>query len=564
MAQYVLSSGAETNEKTEFRNYGAITFSTTNPKTGTYVHVLNYVTDGNGDRNAHLQWTVLPSYRNWSAHLQLRLEGTPSDDVVIMNDGPTDTATGDVIVRVDTARKIKVTTSSGSTTGTTVLNTAQYYQIEVRADKTGNARVYVRIDEVDELDRAVGSTARTEFTFGELNKDNPPSAAVTFRMDDMHLLVTTAGENPPWWNTTTPHYRTYDAGGNYNDFTGSPEATNKYLNIDDYSTSDADTTYNQGGAKDTVKTQTHNPVDATPTGTLKGFNIYGRHKANVFDLNYLVSTNNKFLIRDNGVDYTKDFILNDANYNTIHDGYRNRPDGTTLTAVALNAIEAGCQNNLTNTVTWSVSPLTLEVSPTNQRFFPTGDSAVDDGSWTLVGGTAGSAYTTVDDNETAEYIHHNATAVKQGFTRSSIGTVNGIILSVAISARMGAVSDTGVNNVRAYYKSGGVYYFTGNSPDIAAGTARHIIGSFDTNPATNVAWVAGDISSGEWGIEIVTLNATRIEVYTYEIHLAIRSFLRETSYWMVTAHGDAYTEVGRVNDFNIVQLNQAVNRASTY
>src|SRR3990167_6161375 len=139
MSVGVQLSGAETTDVAEWNAaYNSFTNNATNPKTGNRCWLANYTNVGTPPvRAAAGVWTFLPVYRNWALQIQLRLEGTPTENVVIFNDGNTNPAAGDVIVEIDTARKIKVTTSSGSTTGATVLNTAQYYQIEARVDKTG-------------------------------------------------------------------------------------------------------------------------------------------------------------------------------------------------------------------------------------------------------------------------------------------------------------------------------------------------------------------------------------------------------------------------------------------
>lgn len=539
----VYCCGAETNEKTEFNTYGAnVSIDSTNPKTGSRSYKLDFVENG----QCRMAWTsaTVPTFRSFSTHQQWRFNAEPGANTELDL-----WSTGNYALRLINGKKLKLLSGGNTSTGATVLAVDTYYRIEVRADIIATATLFLYINGVQELSLTSQAPANiTSFIFGG-NTPAGKAGGVVFLMDDLVLWLSadiTGDERPPIINVTTPDYRTVNAAGSYNDFAGVGDVTNKFNNVDEVpaAVNDGDTMYNHDGLWNVTRRQSHNFVDKTVGGTLKGFTAYDLVRT-LRSTSYEPADSRGIFVTDSAIDYagTSTTIATGASYGPAIVGFQDRPGGTTLTNAALNAMNVGSSVTINTRIDVELDPpFFVTFNKATLRKYPTADSTVEDGVWSQTGGTAGSAFTAVDDTSTTDYISHNVAAVKQGFKFANPNITDGVIVGVLFQIRAGPTGDTGTNTVRCYYKgTDSNFYFTEASVDLDGTTGMRLFDEFDTNPQTGANWANADISSGEWGIEIVTINATEIQVWEYSVHLLIRSRLSETGHFIVTATGDPYT-----------------------
>lgn len=554
----VFLTGMETHDTTEFnRAGGQASANTTNPKAGSYCLLLNYTNTGSpAVRGCGCEKDKIPSYKNWSFKCDLRLEGTPAATVVIFNNGATghgtgESPSGDVLVKIDTNRKIAVTTNAGTTTGSTVLATGTYYRLEARCDKTGDGKVYIRIDGVDELNTTCAANAATAFSVGETNKVvGVADAAVSFRMDDMCLLTVPAAQtdNPPWWNACGTVYGTVDAAGTNNDFTGVGDATNKYLNVDDYATNDGDSTYNKAGTIAVTKKQDHSLATPTISGTLQGFTIYGLSHEQV-----TVETDQgtvNILLIDNSVEYTNQQTTNSGVYVPNYIGYKTRPDGSSLAASDIGAMSAGYTVYLgTHSSAFSTlkSANSGGSSQTVARL-PTGDSGTDN-AWTVNSGSS-AHYTYVDEEigvtpDGSNYLKSTTVGQKQGFTFGAFTPAAGQVVSGITLRTFDAAAESGTvrgGTYRGYVLIGGVYYYT-TAFTTFIGDHQY---TWSVKPSDSSNWANTDVAGNEWGVEVVSIDGSKYNcIDSFNIIVDCRSVTYYTSIWVVSADGSGFTEVAR-------------------
>lgn len=238
---------------------------------------------------------------------------------------------------------------------TSALSSATQHQIEILYDRnydgTLSLRYILRVDGVVLLSETTGTAAVTSAAkFGNnIAKGNPSPTGATY-YDNIYFWRSDTdayGDRPPWINTQVCEVETADrvpiAVGNYSDFTAS-SGTNKYDLVDEVP-SNSDTDYNSQVIGATAKRQTFTFTSvASYTNPVTGFTVFGIHKTESGTAN---GNAGQIMLRDNGVDY--EFAANGfyringliTTYQPWHHGRPTRPDGTILTATALNSLEGG-------------------------------------------------------------------------------------------------------------------------------------------------------------------------------------------------------------------------------
>jgi len=565
----VFASGAETTDKVEFQATGPNTFNESlNPKTGSRNFNLDYnLTDD--VINAQLAWNALPAYFNWAFQGHFELNGTPLADLTLLIDSSGDEdAAGfafDVKLEVTTDRKLKLT-SDGSATGTTVLNVDQYYQIEIRADKTCDGIIHLRIDEVDEVNvTALNPTSsKTTFGIGEQNKNDVPTAkSVTIDCDDLVLWTSTSSginELAPWLNTQSCDYRTVDGNGTHADFTGSDgNKINNFQQVDDFQPHDANTTFNDSNAVlDVLEKDSYAVENKVISDAISGFTTYLIVRS-AYDTDTEFDPGGEYtiIVRDNGVDFETDFPLPiTTGFASKLVGFGERPNGGgDLTDPIIDALEIGLTaKSIPHTDLASYYAGVNSGSPDNASLEPTSDSASETGQFvdtTTLGGPFG-AWEIVDNDISddpsvdtdgdgpTDAIFSSTVGHKQGFKFPSLTIGARVITGVTIRGFTFNFSPGTGGSIEFYYKNSGGTFFNSSTKSVAGAIeVRH---TFSTNPDTGNGWTIGEITSGEFGIEIISVTAGKnIQFGAYNVCLNLRSQIRITSALIVTAHGDALT-----------------------
>lgn len=567
--KHVMASGAETTDKVEFQASGPNTFNQSlNPKQGSRNFNLDYnLTDD--VINCQLAWNNLPAYFNWSYQGHFHLNGTPLVDLTLLIDESGDedgaTFTFDVKLELTTARTLRLT-SDGSATGSTVLNVSQYYQIEIRADKTCDGRIYLRIDEVDEVDVVALNplSTRDSFGTGEQNKqDAIDSKSVTIDCDDLVFWSSTSSgldELPPWLNTQTCDYRNVDGNGQHNDFVGQDSnSVDNYLNVDEHTPHDADTTFNDSDAVfDVLEKDSYAVQNRVISDTIPGFTTY-------LIVRSAYDTDNEFdpggeyaiIVRDDGVDIETNFPQTlPKTFGTQAIGYGERPNGgTPVTDPIIDALEIGLTaKSIPHTDLASYYAGPNSGSPDNASLEPDGVGG-EDGDFedtTTIGGPY--AANLIIDNDISDdfSIDHDGDGSTDALFSSTVGhqqsftvpadTVEErVITGVTMRIFTFNFSPGTGGTIKLYYKnSGGTFFKTAT---FAVAGAAHYKKTFSTNPDTGNGWAMGEITSGQWGLEIITVDSGKnIQFGAYNVCVNYRSQIRITSAFIVTAHGDALTE----------------------
>ena len=595
MSKSIIATGAETTDKIEFQTSGPnASNSNLNPKTGSRNFELDYnlVADV---ISCQLAWTSLPAYFNWALQGHFKLAGTPLADVTLCIDttGDEDDVlfTSDVKLELTTARTLKLTSLS-SATGSTVLTVGQYYQIEIRADRTCNERIYLRINEVDEVDVGAKNPtlSKTSFGIGEKNKSTPQTdPQVVVYVDDIVFWSSTSSgvdELPPWLNTQSCDYRNVDGNGTHADFLGSDgNKIDNYLQVDEHSPHDVDATYNEsGGVADALEKDSYAAQDRVIADTINGFTVYLINRAS-YTTDSEIGTGGTFklIVRDNGVDFETDFPFSVlTTYSSQRVGYVDRPNGgADLTDPIMDALEIGLSSlfDLHTDLALYFAPA-LSGLPDNASLEPTVDSAVEDGLWsdtTTLGGPwdaweiidndiSDSYIKDQDGDGDFDYLFTSIAGDKQGFKVPADTVGARIITGVTIRGYTAGSPATVGGTVRLYFKdSVGVFHFS-PAIDVSSGSIE-IKHTFSINPEASDTWAMGEITGGEWGIEATTIDSGKeARLYAFNVCVNYRSKMRITSAFIVTAHGDAIEEftcpvaVAKEKGFNKFH-NRIFNRA---
>jgi len=334
-------SGAETTDATEFNYIGGASSSSDYAKTGSRSWKLIYDTTISDPINSYTEWTALGDTNNFAYHFQLYIKTMPTNTSIRLlstfGGGDSSVEIATLYLGSDGKLLIRDQKNSQQAAGTTVLSKDTFYQVEICWTINGTA--YLRLNESAEANITTSNNQFNKVRVGGQAKTTDPNALIY--VDDIAFWY--GSDTTPWWNTTALDYRTEDAPGNYDQFTGVGDTTNKYNNVDDYAPYDVDTTYNYGDSRSAAKRQSHNLTDVNITDTVKGFMaraMIGKKQA------YLSVFASYWHIRDNGVDYGENVYMNpggglDTTYSQSFIGYDHRPGGGALTSAALNAMDIG-------------------------------------------------------------------------------------------------------------------------------------------------------------------------------------------------------------------------------
>lgn len=481
-------------------------------------------------------------------HFFFRFDAAPAVDQVIAVIGTTQ-------LKITTAKKLQVGSAAA---GPTVLLVNTWYQLEFIYDRdwrgSGLGSALVRIDEgvvESQLDATLTAFSNFELSYTDKNETTDPVQFVWF--DDIYFLYSDIGSGGliPWLNTQTCEVETADrvpiAAGTYSEYTHKGSATH-YLNADEMP-SNGDTDYNLGGSIGTIKRETFTfTTRATYPDTIRGFSLFTRTRlttaVNTGLIDNFDNSHQHIMVRDGGVDYAPLNMAMNADYDIDILGYPTRPDGTALTAAVLDTLEGGTQINI---------PAAYNPGRLEQLDFdfpePSADGT-DDGVWTQTGGTAGSAYTAINDNDDADYISSSGAGQQQSvlFTWTDYDSadtagpnpqstiIEDVILT--IRARRGAGTST---QLKPYVKIGGVRYYatTLNINNTTFGNYND--NRWADNPATAAPWEWSDLQAAEFGFEHADANATvDVSISTLDIEAASSQVV--STVFLTVAYGDAFTE----------------------
>jgi len=470
----VLGSGASTTDFAEFDAYtGNVTNVTDAGFSTGRAFKINYPSVSATYTNT-FTWNTFGSFDNASLQFKFKFDATPavSAQFLVMND---------CRLWLDTAKKLELQDGgAGAVVGPTVLTANTVYQVEINRTKSGTT--YLRINETDECNDTGSGTAISSCIFGATSKTNAPNCNIYIG----DIAFTAHNDTPAWWNTTVPVYGTVDAAGTYNDAVGIGDATNKYLNVDDYAASDGDTTYNGLFLGAAAKTQTHGLVDGTFAATIKGVTFYMLARGEVAGERAL-----KFLIRDNGIDYTTSYGWGTNAYTLAFVGYDHCPNGDALTQARINAMEMGFQ----------VAAGTSTSYTTNTQ--PTADGS--DTQWTGNPNGTPNKFTNVDAGLTSpddtDYIEDSTLNDVQAFTYVVAGpdAIYQVIL-------YGRVKGDGSSKITPYVKIGANYYY-GTEMTPTTSFASNCSVTWTTNPDTSAQWTLAEINAARFGFKVTSIGA---------------------------------------------------------
>lgn len=556
MADYLFISSVESAVVTDdFYNVGAQTArNTTSPLRGSADLKATYPAGADQTFACQVTFKLLSgiTFRKQAVALVFKYSATPTADVCLVQ-------FCNKKIYISTNNKIKIDTTESSMAAMTPGTT---YRLELIGEYDSGGPVATGVTARVDGGTTVnvnGLTAHGALVmslFDSLSKVVGPN--LTIQVDDIVWWAsTTTTKYAPWLNSQTCQtIRRPIANGYYNSFTGIGDTTNKYLNVDD-TTSDGATTLNNGGEVGVTENQTFTTTNvASYANTLRGFcfkMVSGLSKGQDTTGWY------KTMVRDNSVDYTAGDSyanLSVGNYNAGDwIGYAGRPDGSALDATVLNAMEGGYQTTIT------VS--SINAGYTSAEFNCTSDGATYDGAFTQTGGTAGSAYTCVNEgtsNDPTDYISSAAAGNKQGFgftfNISPLTNIGDTIYKLTLYSqpRTNAAAGTAAT-FKVGCRIGGVDYDCDTAKTAALLTSgfdevndqeyMKWSGSFN-NPATGLRWLKSDIEGAEWYLKHQTDGSGPLEFSKFWMGVHTMSNIVNTMAYMEVITGDAFTDNGNV------------------
>lgn len=458
------------------------------------------------------------------------------------------------VAYITTARKILW----NSNTSTVALTANTVYWMNIIIDKDwvapGSGAVIFNIydssysTQIDTMQVNV-TNPNLNFNFGEINLKSVTRPNTTIQIGSTMLLYDNSGyvRAPYLRNPSFQTIRVPTAVGSDNDGIGVSEATNKHQNIDEDPSSSSD--YVHQGQMALTEKQTFQLGTATYGSTPRAYSV---HTNRYSPGGQSAAGDIQVLNKHSGVEE----LINDDPGGTngvVTVGGDKLVSDTALSTTNLDDIRVGYRSNIT-VQNYNSGQLNIAL--------PTADGATYDGVFVLTGGTAGSAFTTVDEPttgvNTADYLTSGASGDKQGFmfTVSMTPAVPGdIFKKLVFRITHRNFSGSSGSFIKIIARQGSTEY---ESAQFLAGASLtvwddetfelELNGSFD-NPFTGQRWTKAQIEATEFIIHHFSKGTGDYQLAQISIgyYGAKKTFIN--AMWMNVALGDAFTENGGYDRF---------------
>ena len=302
------------------------------------------------DPRAEVGYKTLACTTDKFFHIRVRISATPAATVVVLRIGTG--GTNKRAIRINTSGQVEIFdyTNGVLVTSSTVLSVNTYYRIEAQLDWTvGSPNDELKINGTSEGSSTGGSTSASSglnpLILGDDQKGDTKSNCIVYT-DDFVIFDTSGSVNNSWVGDVkvlgaVPIGQSPDSG--YDDFTGSPDATNKYNNWDERG-NDGDTSYNQGPAGAPPWEQLSTIQSSSTIGLASGDTIVAVATKVVANLNNAQTNTGTILVRDNGTNYATDFVLNVDNLYYVYERIDDQaPRGSAWTQAIFDAFQIGAQ-----------------------------------------------------------------------------------------------------------------------------------------------------------------------------------------------------------------------------
>jgi len=268
------SCGGEFREKIAYVNTSYtsnLVWDATRVQTGIGAIKLPTNTAGNNYLYAFANPATWGTAALWMLQAYVGLSGTPTSEIGLLSENPATTAAR--YLRIGTDRKLRLYDDSGNlilgpTTGTIpttgLTHVALFLVKEAFPGGWGSKHAYIFLGGVQDVHGAAAWVA-SFLWWGEVT--SAARGADLYLDDCVAAYTTTAGDAP--WVTQAPQCHELAqfpvSAGSYSEWTGTPEATNKYLNWDgdELPEDDEDTSYNYCSA---VAAETHHGQNRLTVG----------------------------------------------------------------------------------------------------------------------------------------------------------------------------------------------------------------------------------------------------------------------------------------------------------
>lgn len=501
------------------------------------------------------------TYRKMSLFFRMKFSALPTAAATLL----TIPGTGGKLLQISTAGKIVL----DATTGTFVMSTATVYEVELIIDRDWTSlnigSMLCKISDnthaqQDSISEAINPTSLSSvLSFGETIGKVATGPNTNIQIDDIVALFSDSTlKKAPWiGQQTIQTTKVPTANGNYNDFTGVGDATNKYANEDE-NPSNGNTDFNSGGAFGVIKRNTTTTWGLS-AGTYTYWSVFQVWTASP---GQNLTGDFQTLVRDNSVDYTASISSPTPTvYSTNVIGSDTLPDLTALAGntTRLSALETGFFTNLTYT-SYNTGYQSAETKPTS-------DGATYGTNWATTGANR---WSVIDDGLTenaADYISTGTLNLVQGlgltWSITPLTAIGDVVFKIHIRCAsrwdVNQVGGSGgfctpgvrIGGVDYLCDAGSVFLMTPSLTTSGLSNQALAWSASNNNPATGNRWTKADIDGAEWLLKITTLGSgiggtnTGIVTNLYlDIYTASTAMV--TTQFLNTAQGDAQTDNGNV------------------
>ena len=313
--------------------------------TGVYALEHDYTPD---NPQAQYAFTQIVGANDNFFHFRVRITALPAVTTELLTIGSGGNTRRKI--QINTSGNIIITDGANSVTSSTALAINTWYRIEAECRWTiGDPYDELKINGSSEGSAtnlsAGGGGGLNPLTLGD-NQKNETKANCIIYIDDFYINSSAGSTNNSWPGNikilaSIPIGQSPDSG--YNDFTGSPNNTNKYLNWDEIP-HDGDFSYNEGPAGNPPWEQLSTFQSASTVGLAAGDTIVAVATKVLANLNSTQTNTGDILVRDNSTDYTTDIALNgDSLYHYFRRIDDIAPRGSVWTQAIFNSFQAGAQ-----------------------------------------------------------------------------------------------------------------------------------------------------------------------------------------------------------------------------